>query len=146
MDDLYSNCVIGEFEYNLLNRIIVACSLNYDQTLTNSALTDSIDCWVDSYNNYGYDDCSDDGLVLGVVLNIACSSDSWWSEIPPQELPPWVAADIGGAILGGISGAVSSYASQGQVSATAVGVSAGIGALAGSTGSLSRIAALLSKM
>ncbi len=55
-------------------------------------------------------------------------------------VPAWVAADAGGAIGGGVIGAIDSYYQNGEVDWTSVGIGALGGAIDGSVGISGKIA------
>ena len=110
-----------------------------------------------SWLTQNYEINSNHGQILGIVLSISKSSLDWWEAHPEAGLdfspkgrimaaPLWVGADIGGAIWGGVTGAVASYSASavnnngdGEVSWTAVGIGALSGAVSTSTGAAGRL-------
>lgn len=99
----------------------------------------------------GYTEESKYGKTLAYALSISLASIEWWqinTDALPQTraLPAAIALDAAGAAIGAVIGAVSSYAGNGEVNWTSVGVSAVGGAITGSLGMVGKAAKWLSKL
>ncbi len=93
------------------------------------------------------------GQIIRVITDIGVHSIAWW-ELHPDAgyvdstyknlgLPAWAATDIARGIIGATSGAISSYLGSGEVSGTSVATGGIIGAVAGSTGAVDKLASMI---
>lgn len=109
-----------------------------------------VDNLTEEYNNSHFIKGSPEGDVSGVLLAISNHSIQWWTEHPeayPKSevenrlIPAWFAADIVGAIAGGLVSGLYQMYTTGCSSSNPCDIGGGAlsGALFGSTGVISRV-------
>lgn len=145
--------IIDNFEYQKLDLIGQAIIDNYNGIISNEELKTlivEIDKEMKEY--YGTNN-SNDGQALAYTVTISLYSIEWWEENPDafdddlsKVLPAWVGADIAGAVYGAIVAGTGSYITNGSVNWGAVGISAGAGAISGSTGIIGKAGKWLSSL
>lgn len=152
--------LIDDYEYSKLLEIKKMVIDNKTNKLSISDLDSKLKNISKEFDSKGYKISNKNGHILAIILSISTNSISWWqnnsslySEINTSGkggpnpsyyeeiilVAPWIAADVGGAIIGATVGAVSSYASSGEVSGTAMGIGALAGAVTGSTGAAGKL-------
>lgn len=134
--------IIDDFEYKKLDYIGQIVKENYHGIISNEDLKEIIiSINNDMKEHYGSNN-SNNGQALAYTISISLYSIEWWEENPDafgddnslKVLPAWVGADIAGAAYGAIVAGAGSYITTGSVNWGAVGISAGAGAISGSTG------------
>lgn len=153
IETLHNDGLISAFGFELLVNFTNDVKGNYDGTLSDSQLKNNILKYITEFESHGYTFDSGEGQMIGNILSISISSIEWWEKNPDAfdynsengriQFAPWAGADLVGAAWGGATGAIGSYAGTGEVNWTAVGIGALSGAIAGSTGAVSKIAKLL---
>ncbi len=152
LNQLYSLNIIGFYEYSQLLTVSEAI---------NSAINLSIDEYdfYDILNNVRddiYIQSSGNNqapiLFADAVMDIAIASMEFWDEDMNEPftgrdeyVPPAVAADVGGAIIGAATNAINQYANSGTVNARGVLIGAGAGAVVASTGGVAKVVSLVCK-
>lgn len=90
------------------------------------------------------------GALGGVVLNVSKSSLDYWEEeqlmVQSRAVPPFVGADIAGAVIGACSSGIGSYVVSGSVNWKGVAWGAASGAVTGSTGIVGKVGKWISKL
>jgi hypothetical protein len=148
IETLYANELICRHSFDLLTRLLSYVKANYEKSISDEHLELNIQKLIAEFDRYGYDISSGEGEMVASILAISNSSINWWKANPDafnndlecnKALPVWAAADLVGAAWGGVTGAVSSYVSSGEVKWAAVGIGALSGGIAGSTGAIGKI-------
>lgn len=148
-----SKSLIDEFEYEKLNIIGLKVKENHDGNISDEELELLLLQIKDEWLLQGYNENSKHGQTLAITLAISLASIEWWKENPDafgnrldsaKALPVWAAADIVGAGYGAVIAGIGSYATSGEVNWGAVGLAAGGGAIAGSTGIIGKAGKWLS--
>ncbi len=142
---------LSNFSYQVLNDLIILVERNYHKELSDFELKKSVLSLIDRVNFHKYKKDSPEGALVASVLSISIHSLTFWEEnseimYSNGKIAPWVGADIAGALIGGATGALSSYASSGRVSLTACSISAGVGAISGSTGLVGKAGRFISRL
>jgi hypothetical protein len=146
--------VIDELECLTLNNIMNNVRQNLSGMISHAQFLICINHANTVYMAH-YNEDSEHGKMLGIVLGIANASAEYWGKRPDllEPYPIWdekpnnvipcspcyavpavVAADVGGAIVGAVGGAVSSKVTSGEVNGKAVAIGATIGAVSASVG------------
>ena len=134
--------IIDDFEYKKLDYIGQIVKENYHGIISNEDLKEIIISINNDMKEYYGSKNSNNGQALAYTISISLYSIEWWEENPDafgddnslKVLPAWVGADIAGAAYGAIVAGTGSYITTGFVNWGAVGISAGAGAISGSTG------------
>lgn len=139
--------------YRILNRLSVDLKLNYENSLSDAELKQSIQGLITEFNDLGYDISSGEGEMVATILSVSIASIEWWEQNPDafadnqkrvKALPVWAAADVVGGVLGAGVSATAQYGVKGKVNWKVVGISAVAGAVAGSTGIVGKAAKFIS--
>jgi hypothetical protein len=140
--------VIGGFSYDLLMKLSNDTMRNFEGSLSNGKLKSNIFGYIQEFDRHGYPSNSGEGGMVGAILAISIASLEWWDQHPEITEPvgsenkafmaPWVAADVAGAVVGGVSGAVIERSFTGEVNWQSVGAGALVGAATTSTGIVGR--------
>ena len=147
IQDLKTSGVINDESYQILNSLSNDLKANYEDALSDDQLKKNVLALINDFDNIGYAKNSE-GEMAGTILAISIASIEWWEENPDallsgdsksRMLAPWVAGDLVGAVWGGATGAIASYAGAGKVNWGSVGIGALSGAISGSTGAIGRI-------
>lgn len=151
IQEAYRNELIDFFEYEKLLLLGEKAKANISGTVTNDEFETFIYKVKEEWLIQGYTEESKYGKTLAYALSISLASIEWWqinTDALPQTraLPAAIALDAAGAAIGAVIGAVSSYAGNGEVNWTSVGVSAVGGAITGSLGMVGKAAKWLSKL
>ena len=113
---------------------------------------------ITDFNSFGYEN-NGEGEMVATFLAISISSLEWWEENPDalgifssrnnasksQLIAPWLAADLVGGLVSGVTAAAGQAIVNGEVSLGTVGWSALAGAVSSSTGAVGRIVSWLTK-
>lgn len=153
INQLKNNNHIGDNSYTILIGLSNDLKNNYEGTLSDLQLESNVQNYIINFNNYGYDANSGEGEMLASILAISISSIEWW-KINPSALDnlakrsnsnknaliaPWLAADLVGGLISGVTAATGQAIVNGEVDFATVGWSALGGAVAASTGAVGRI-------
>lgn len=144
--------IIGDYEYNKL--LTLSDAVN---GLINLSLSE--DEFYDELLNLRYEldhpeaSTNQDPIIIAdAVLDIAFSSMLFWADEDNEPftghedyVPPVVAADVGGAIIGAASSALNQYVNSGNVNARGVLIGAGTGAVVAATGGAGKVGAAVCK-
>jgi len=145
--------IIDDFEFNRINLIGQKVKDNHDGLISDYELKTIILQIKDEWIAKGYSIDSDNGHALAITLAISLASLEWWEENPDafgdnqngtKALPAWAAADVVGAGYSAVVAGIGSYSTTGEVNWGAVGIAAGGGAVAGSTGIIGKAGKWLS--
>lgn len=132
---------INDYELSLLKEIHNKVKANKDGGLGATELQDFISAKKLEWDNQNFTKCDNYGYVSGLVLSVAQNSIDYWLNYDSGEIElrvaPWVAADVGGALIGAVVGAV------GGADDVGLGTSIIAGAVVGSTGLAGRIGKFL---
>jgi len=145
---LQSEGFIDKNEKSLLLRLNNTVLKSLNGEIDANGLIDSIYLYVEYFDSQNYCINQKFGTLSSVILNISEHSIEYWSlntnqtkfiehQLDPRVLPPWAAADIGGALWGATSAALWS---GGNPSWKSLGKGALTGAVSGSTGIVGKIA------
>lgn len=145
-----SKKLIDEFEYIALNTLADMMRGNYEGTVSDEQIFEYATELKNQWEQKNYIKDGTHGKVLAYTLSITLASLEWWRENPDASykldsignkvlVAPWVAADVGGAIWGGATGAIASYVGTGEVNGWAVGIGALSGAVSTSTGAAGKL-------
>ncbi|MDE6236206.1 MAG: hypothetical protein K2M56_10700 [Muribaculaceae bacterium] len=140
--ELRNNGIIDGFEFTYIKELCEVIA-QYKQGIVSLTFLDNeikmIDGkWAEHYQDVG----TPQGQTLAYVLCIASSSVEWWSEqeVHTRVVPAWVAADVGGALVGAaIEGGTQFIKFNRVTSWTNVGCKALGGAVVASTGIAGKI-------
>ncbi len=157
IENLAESHQINDNSLSILISLSTDLKANYEGLLSDAQLKTNIKYLITKFDDIGYQPGSGEGEMLATILAISIASIEWWEENPDAfggnlkstneiTIAPWAAADIVGAVWGGVTGAIGSYAGSGEVNWTSVGVGALSGAVSGSTGSVGKIAKWLSNI
>lgn len=147
--------IIDDFEFTRISLIGQIVKDNHDGLISNYELKSTILQLKDEWIAKGYSIDSDNGHALAITLAISLASIEWWEENPSafdsssnrtKALPAWAAADIVGAGYSAVVAGIGSYSTTGEVNWGAVGIAAGGGAVAGSTGIIGKAGKWLSNL
>ena len=144
--------IIGDYEYSKLQTLSNAVN-----ELINLSLSE--DEFYDELLNLRYEldhpeaSTNQDPIIIAdAVLDIAFSSMLFWADEDNEPftghedyVPPVVAADVGGAIIGAATSALNQYVNSGNVNARGVLIGAGTGAVVASTGGAGKVGAAVCK-
>ena len=134
---LKDNDLINQYELSLLREMHEKVKANRDGSLGAIELKDFISAKKLEWDNQNFTVCDNHGYVSGLVLSVAQNSIEYWLKYHSGEIEsrvaPWIAADVGGALIGAVSGAIIG----GNYDAVAGGIVAG--AIVGSTGLAGRL-------
>jgi len=140
--------IISDFGADLLNTFSQNIEDNYNGILSDYELKQNLKIIIKSFDNHLYQSDSNEGALIGEVLNISLSSIEWWEQNTEEfgnpsnvrnmqkapQLLPWVAADLGGAV-GGALGSILDNAFNGEsINWRSAGAWAVGGAVGSSTG------------
>lgn len=143
---LYDAGLIDEFEYGKLLALCNASAANHRGELSLEEFQIIVDGFIKEWELQDYEGNS--GTMLAVSLAVAQSSLEWWIENHTSEtraLPAWAAADIAGALIGGISNAgYQLLVSDNDFSWSGLGWATVSGAAVGSTGAVTKVGKWLS--
>lgn len=133
VEELKNTQIISDFSYEILQDLISSLKDNYNKLLSDYDLKQNVQLLIQKVNNHGYEKESTEGTLVASILAISIHSLDFWEENPDMlytdgKVAPWVAADVGGAIIGGVVAAVKS----GRAVDCLIG--AGITAVTASTG------------
>lgn len=141
IDDLLLLGKIDNFEKSLIDTILQLVEDQYHGTISWTEFQTELIGLKNSWNAQGYTECDSTGKLSAMILIIGLNSIEWWidntdvaSEFESRAAPAWVALDVGGAVVGGVSGAIGSHYFGGGFSWGAVGWGAFAGGVAASTG------------
>ena len=137
--EAYSLSIIDDFEFDRLNLIGQLLIENYEGVTSDSELERIIFQIQDDWTGKRYAVNSDKGQILAITLAISISSIEWWKENPDateltRALPAVVGVDIVNGVISGVIAGIASYSSTGGLNWCAISISAGGGAITGSTG------------
>ncbi len=144
--------IIGDYEYSKLQTLSDAVN-----DLINLSLSE--DEFYDKLLNLRYEldhpEASTNQhpiIIIDAVVDIAFSSMIFWADDDNEPftghedyVPPVVAADVGGAIIGAASSALNQYVNSGNVNARGVLIGAGTGAAVASTGGAGKVGSAICK-
>jgi hypothetical protein len=155
LKEAFANDMIDQFEYEKLKLIGLKTKENYEGSVLDAELEKLIISIKDEWVSKKYTENSKHGRALAYTLAISLASIEWWKENPDAAssglrattvLPVFVGRDIAGAIIGGVSSGVGSYATGGSVNWKSVGWGAGAGAVLGSIGAVAQLGGWISKL
>lgn len=152
VDDLKNQNQINDKSYEILNDLSNSLKDNYEGKLSNERLRLNVENLIFEFDNYGYEN-NGEGTMVGSILAISISSLEWWDENPDaldvflprnethksQLIAPWLAADLIGGVISGVTAAAGQAIINGEVSWSTVGWSALAGAVSASTGVVGKI-------
>lgn len=143
---LRNDTLISEFAFNTFTSLMNSVEQNLNGILSDSLLKCEVNELISQHNNHNYDSELGDGKFVDVVLSISISSIEWWEDHPEEvyshaKVAPWIAADIVGGMF---AGGIALYNQDEPINWTAVGISAGAGALMGSTGAALKVGRIIS--
>ncbi len=147
LDDLNSLGLISLNEKTLLLRLFNTVNLSLAGNLNGQELSDSVSFYTTYWKKQNFCENQKFRQLSGVILNIAQHSILYWNinslhvnfnsnELQTRFLPPWAAADIGGALWGSTAAALLS---GGDPSWESLGKGALSGAIGSSTGIVGKI-------
>lgn len=138
VEELKNTQIISDFSYEILQDLISSLKDNYNKLLSDYDLKRNVQLLIQKVNNHGYEKESTEGTLVASILAISIHSLDFWEENPDMlytdgKVAPWVATDVGGAIIGGVVAAVKS----GRAVDCLIG--AGITAVTASTGAAAKL-------
>lgn len=138
MEEIKNSQIISDFSYGILQDLVSSIEDNYNKLLSDYDLKQKVLLLIQKVNNHGYDKESGEGTLVASILAISIHSLDFWEDNPDMlytdgKVAPWVAADVGGAVIGGVVAAVKS----GKAVDCLIG--AGISAVTASTGLAGKI-------
>lgn len=142
---LLNNHIISVKDLDIINNIIDICYSQYKNEISLSEYRRELynieTQWQSAYN----DDNKSVTDFTAIILNISTASADWWIENsrPKEEVPPIVAKDAAGAIVGAVAHTVSN---GGKVTGKSVGKSAVAGAVTASVGAVVKVAKVIDKL
>ncbi|MGE4348065.1 MAG: hypothetical protein AB7D46_11765, partial [Flavobacteriaceae bacterium] len=160
LNSCVSKGIMDTYEQQKLVEIETFIYGNKNGTITIDQFENKLTTIAREFDGKNYQITGNTGHTLAASLAIGINSVDWWKrnnslyttttktkgkgpngyEIDEASLVlPWVAADVGGAIIGATVGAISSYAGSGRVSGTSVGIGAVAGAVVASTGAAGKL-------
>tara|TARA_B110000046_G_scaffold102424_1_gene110054 strand:- start:283 stop:1173 length:891 start_codon:yes stop_codon:yes gene_type:complete len=152
VDDLKNQNNINDKSYEILNSLSNSLKDNYEGNLSDEQLKLNVENLIIEFNDFGYEN-NGEGEMVGTFLAISISSLEWWEENPDaldifssrnqanksQLIAPWLAADLVGGLISGVTAAAGQAIVNGEVSLGTVGWSALAGAVSASTGAVGKI-------
>lgn len=140
---LQSKNMISDFGVDLLKKLTNTLTKNYNKQITDASLKKEVEAMILLFDDRSYSKDSEEGKMIATVFAISIASIEWWEKKPnilsdDSKVAPWVAADLAGALVGGVTGAI--------VSGKLNGKSVLAGAVSGSTGAVGKVAKLISKI
>ncbi len=140
---LQSKNMISDFGVDLLKKLTNTLTKNYNKQITDASLKKEVEAMILLFDDRSYSKDSEEGKMIATVFAISIASIEWWEKNPnilsdDSKVAPWVAADLAGALVGGVTGAI--------VSGKLNGKSVLAGAVSGSTGAVGKVAKLISKI
>lgn len=130
--------LINNYELSLLREIHNKVKANRDGSIGATELQEYLSEKKLEWDNQDFTECDNYGYVSGLVLSIGQNSLEYWLDYESGQIElrvaPWVAADVGGALIGAVTGAI---VGDGDMDAVAGGIVAG--AIVGSTGLAGRL-------
>jgi len=105
---------LSDKSYVILNSLTESLKLNYENVLSDIKLKENVENLINEFDNHGF--VGEEAEMVGTILAISISSIEWWEENPDaldglaarselnqkSLIAPWLATDIGGAIIGGV--------------------------------------------
>jgi len=137
IQELKNQNTFGDFGSNFMNDFAINLKHNFNGNLSDSDYKQTVLLSIEKYNNHNYSSNSKEGVLIGQILSISIHSIEWWEQNPDaieNKLLPWVAADIGGAIAGGLGSVLSNWWNDEDVDWSDAAAWAVGGAVGASTG------------
>lgn len=150
LEKVYQLKIIDDFERISLTELTILVQRGNEGDLTYEELLTNLNRIKDEWEKQSYTRDGGKGETLAYVLSISFASAEWWIEnaqeiceeagedYDPALVAPWVAADVGGAIVGGIGAGLNSNAG-GNFSWESVGRGAVWGAVTSSAGAALKV-------
>lgn len=133
--------LINNYELSLLREIHNLVKANKDGSLGATELKDFIMAKKLEWESQDFSECDNYGYVSGLVLSIGQNSLEYWLNYESSQIKlrvaPWFAADVGGALIGAVVGAI------GGADDVGLGTAILAGAIVGSTGLAGRVGRFL---
>lgn len=150
IEEIKDSQIISEFSYRILQDLMSSVEANYNKLLSDDELKQKVLLLIQKVNNHGYEKESTEGTLVASILAISIHSLDFWEENPDMlytdgKVAPWVAADVGGAIVGMVFTTISSRTITGSVNSKAVAASAVFGAISASTGLPGKVGGFIDK-
>lgn len=158
VDNLKNENHITDKSYEILTSLSNSLKQNYEGNLSDEQLKLDVENLITDFNSFGYEN-NGEGEMVATFLAISISSLEWWEENPDaldifssrnkasksQLIAPWLATDLVGGLVSGVTAAAGQAIVNGEVSLGTVGWSALAGAVSASTGAVAKIVKWLIK-
>lgn len=113
MEEIKNSQIVSDFSYGILQDLMSSVEDNYNKLLSDYDLKQKVLLLIQKVNNHGYEKESNEGALVASILAISIHSLDFWEENPDMlytdgKAAPWVAADVGGAVLGGVMAIIKS--------------------------------------
>jgi len=158
VDNLKNENHITDKSYEILTSLSNSLKQNYEGNLSDEQLKLDVENLITDFNSFGYEN-NGEGEMVATFLAISISSLEWWEENPDaldifssrykasksQLIAPWLASDLVGGLVSGVTAAAGQAIVNGEVSLGTVGWSALAGAVSASTGAVAKIVKWLIK-
>ena len=152
ISDLKNQNEINENSQIILLDLAHSLKDNYQGKLSNDLLRFKVEKLIVDFNSFGYEN-NGEGAMVATILAISISSLDWWDQNPDalgvysprnesqksQLIAPWLAADLIGGLVSGVTAAAGQAIINGEVDLGTVGWSALAGAVSASTGIVGKI-------
>lgn len=148
INQAYFQGIFDKDSYNIYSEIISLIEESNAGLISDKTLENKIEDIENKFDKLEYNKESPVGVNTASVISVSKASLKWWNENPDaflaeDKLPHVVAADIAGALVGGISNLTSQlYGGKGRpykFQFDTLIISCGVGAIAGSCGLAGRV-------